>query len=480
MKKQFRLVVPLLTIFVLLLAACGGGVETTEAVPTVDTGAGAVPTESMATEAMPTESMATEAMPTEAMATEAGTMEATEAAGAPTGEVSCGEAQQGDTVSMLYQWSGVEEEKLMAILQPLVDACGIVLQPETTRDQALLDTRVQAGTPPDIAFWNVVQLQQYADDLVAVDEMGIDPEVYRGGWVETGSVDGKWVGMPVKGDIKTIVWYSPANFEALGYTVPTTWEELDALVEQMVADGNVPWAMGFESGDATGWTGSDWIEDILLVTQGPDFVRGLIDGSVSYDDPAVREAYELYGKWAMDEQYTVGGAQGTLTTSFENAIYQVFSDPPEAMMVRQSGFAGGLIAAQFPELQYGADYDFFQLPGAQAVQTGSDWMMAFNNTPAVAAVYNYLASEAGAQAWAAQGFDISANVAAAGGYQDESLQNRADILYNAEASVPDIGDTIPGGFGSAEWRALVNYINGGDLDAALTEAATAQRTALGQ
>jgi len=321
-KKQLRSIVPLLAVLALLLAACGGGAQTT---PTMDAGAG-LPTEPMATEAMPTEAMPTEAMATEVMATEApGSTEAapTESAGA-SADIDCADAHSGDTVSMLYQWSGVEEENLMAILKPLVDACGIVFQPETTRDQALLDTRVQAGTPPDIAFWNVVQLQQYADKLVAVDSLGIDPEVYRGGWVETGSVDGKWVGLPVKGDIKTIVWYSPTNFEALGYTYPSNWEDFKTLVDKMAADGNVPWAMGFESGEATGWTASDWIEDILLVTQGPDFVRGLIDGTTSYDDPAVREAYELYGKWAMDPKYTVGGAQGTLTTSFQNAVYQVF------------------------------------------------------------------------------------------------------------------------------------------------------------
>jgi alpha-glucoside transport system substrate-binding protein len=52
----------------------------------------------------------------------------------------------------------------------------------------------------------------------------------------------------------------------------------------------------------------------------------------------------------MDEKYTVGGAQGTLSTPFLEAIYKPFSDPPEAMMVKQSGFAGGEVAKQFPDL----------------------------------------------------------------------------------------------------------------------------------
>ncbi|MGD2177221.1 MAG: hypothetical protein PVG71_05300, partial [Anaerolineae bacterium] len=62
--------------------------------------------------------------------------------------IDCMGAAEGDEVTLLYQWSGVEEEKLNEILQPLVEACGIKLVPESTRDHALLDTRVEAGTPP--------------------------------------------------------------------------------------------------------------------------------------------------------------------------------------------------------------------------------------------------------------------------------------------------------------------------------------------
>src|SRR6188474_1180852 len=96
-----------------------------------------------------TEAPATEAPATEAPATEA----PTEAPVA--GEIDCKGAQSGDEISMLYQWSGVEEEALNSVLQPLVDACGLVLKPESSRDQALLDTRVQAGTPPDVVFGQV-------------------------------------------------------------------------------------------------------------------------------------------------------------------------------------------------------------------------------------------------------------------------------------------------------------------------------------
>ena len=82
------------------------------------------------------------------------------------GDIACTDVKAGDTLSMLYQWSGEEEAKLTAILAPWSEACGVTVTPESSRDQALLDTRVQAGTPPDITFWNVTQLSQYKHKLI--------------------------------------------------------------------------------------------------------------------------------------------------------------------------------------------------------------------------------------------------------------------------------------------------------------------------
>src|SRR5919109_33760 len=467
--SKFSKILGMLVALTLLLTACGGAEETPP------------PTEVM-TEA-PTEVM-TEA-PTDA-ATEAPTEAATEAAteaptGVPvTGEIDCKGAQQGDEISMLYQWAGTEEAALNQVLQPLLDACGIVLRPESSRDQALLDTRVQAGNPPDVAFWQVAQLVQYQDQLQELDALGANRESYSEFFLDPVTIDGTWLGLPIKADVKSIIWYSPASFEALGYEVPTTWEELDALVEQMVADDQVPWSMGFESGDATGWTGTDFVQDIMLVQQGPDFVLGIIDGSVPYDDPGVQQAYETYGKWATDEAYTVGGAQGTLSTPFLEAIYKPFADPPEAMTVKQSGFAGAAIAKQFPDLQQGADYDFFVVPGIQGLQGAIEPMMVFNDTPAVQALVTYLSSPLGGANWAAATFGLSPNSGATGNYTDPALQKLGDAIAETQGFTPDIGATIPAGFGSAEFQAVSEYVNGGDLETILSNLAEAQATGVSQ
>ena len=133
---------------------------------------------------------------------------------------------------------------------------------------------------------------------------------------------------------------------------------------------------------------------------------------------------------------------------------------------------------QYPDLEYGTDYDFFGVPGAQGLQGGTDYMMVFNDTPAVKAFVAYLTSEAGAKAWAEVGFDLSPNMHAVGMYTDPALAKKADILASATGFTPDIGDSIPGGFGSAEWKAIVDYVNdAATLDAALAEAAAVQAAA---
>ena len=39
------------------------------------------------------------------------------------------------------------------------------------------------------------------------------------------------------------------------------------------------------------------------------------------------------------------------------------------------------------------------------------------------------------------------------------------MLANTKGFTPDIGDTIPGGFGKAEWTTIVDFVNGKPLDA---------------
>ena len=451
MKKLSKILGPML-LAALLLAACGPAATPTQApVP---------PT------AMPA---ATDtAMPAAATNTPAPT---TAAAGA----IDCKGAASGDTLTVAYQWSGSEEESFNTIVKPFEDACGIKITGSSTRDASVLDTMVKS-TPPDVLFWpDLSPLKLYADKLLPLDTVSADQSNYAAYWITLGTAGGKWLAVPAKVDVKSIIWYSPTQFQALGYTVPTTFADLQTLVDKMVSDGTVPWSMGFNNGGAAdGWTGSDFIQDILLATQGPDYVNKIIAGTVPYNDPAVVSAYQIYQKWASDPKYTVGGANGTVNTKFLDAIYKVFSNPPQAMMVKQSGFAGGSIATQYPTLKYGTDYDFFQFPGVQGMQGGADFMMAFSSKPAAQALIAYVTSAVGGQNWAKANFSLSANKNAKGNYTDPQELKLGDMLANTSGFTFDMGDALGAPFNDAEWKGIVSVVQGGDITKTLAGVAAAQ------
>ena len=118
-------------------------------------------------------------------------------------------------------------------------------------------------------------------------------------WVDLGTyadANGKenFYGFAYKMDLKSLVWYSPEQFEDNGYEIPKTMEELIELSDQMVADGNTPWCIGIESGNATGWTATDWMEDLMLRTASPAKYDQWVSNELPFNSPEVINAMEVF------------------------------------------------------------------------------------------------------------------------------------------------------------------------------------------
>lgn len=396
--------------------------------------------------------------------------------GNPSSGIDCAGAKAGDKVAIVHRWEGEEGARFASILKPLADACQLTLEYEYTTSDDTLASRVDANAI-DVAVWGTAELAKYDAKIKTLDSLGARKENYAEFFVSAGTRSGRWLGLPVKADVKTLVWYSPSAFAAKGYVVPTTWAELETLSDAMVAKGDVPWSMGLESGDATGWTGSDFIQDIFLVREGPAFVLDVLSGKIPYTDDRVKQAWLAYGKWARDPKYAVGGPEGTLATPFKDAIFKVFSPTPTAMMLKQAGFVRGELEKAYPGYRYTQDYDFFSVPGSKGLQGGADWLLALKDTPAVRALITYLSSTRGGASWAKSGLDLSPNRGAAGNYTDPVLSKFGETLANTAGFTPDIGDTIPGNFKNAEWKGIVDYLGGADLDPILVTIAAAQADA---
>ena len=109
--------------------------------------------------------------------------------------------------------------------------------------------------------------------------------------------------------VKSFVWYSPSMFEEGGYEIPETWDDLLALTEQIAKDHEgedvKPWCAGIESGGATGWPATDWVEDLVLRSAGADVYdqwvthrfRSTIPQSLRQPKRSARSKDDRYVKW---------------------------------------------------------------------------------------------------------------------------------------------------------------------------------------
>ena len=229
--------------------------------------------------------------------------------------------------------------------------------------------RADAGTLEVAAVPQPGSIPELAEEgkIVALEDLGIDVDALSDlvgeSFVELGEHDGKHYGVPTNINLKSMVWYAKDDFDAAGYKIPETWDALISLSEQMVADGNTPWCVGFNSDGSAGWPATDWMEDIMLRTAGPETYDQWVDHEIPFNDDAVKAAAETFGEILFGEGFVAGGAAATADTMFGDAPGPLFTDPPGCFMHRQASF----IAAQFedaadPAPQSGTDYDWFTLP----------------------------------------------------------------------------------------------------------------------
>ncbi len=265
--------------------------------------------------------------------------------------------------------------------------------------------------------------------------------------------------------MKSLVWYSPENFEDAGYEIPKTMEDLKALTDQIVADGATPWCIGLGSGGATGWPATDWVEDMMLRTQTPDVYDKWVTNEIKFDDPRVVAAIEEFGAFARNDKYVAGGAGTVASTDFRDSPKGLFSSPPQCYLHRQASF----IPAFFPEgTSIGEDADFFYFPAYASKDLGSPVLGAgtlfaiTKDSPGARALIEFLKSPIAHEVWMAQqGFLTPHKGVNTDLYATDSLREMGKILLGATTFRFDGSDLMPGGVGAGSfWTGMVDYAGG--------------------
>jgi len=388
---------------------------------------------------------------------------------------------QEKVVTILGVWGGQELEAFQKVMDAFTAKTGIKAQFEGTRDlPTVLETRLQAGNPPDIAaIPGPGAMKQYAERGALVDlrkhlDMDLLAADLGPAWIELGSYEDGFYGLMISADVKSLIWYRPDVWEAKGYKVPTTWAELEALMDQMVANGDTPWAIGVESGAASGWPATDWIEDIMLRTAGPEVYDQWVAHEIPWTDPRVKEAWEIFGKIVRNSDYVYGGPAAVLSTNFGDSVNDLFTDPPRAMMHRQASFITSFIREANPDVVIGEDVSFFLFPpikeehGNPMLGAG-DMLAQFNDTPEAAEFMKFMATAEAQAIWVgALGKLGTNNKIDPAVYPDDLTRAMAEALNKAEVFRFDGSDSMPAAVGSgAFFEAPLMYIGGEDLDSIL-------------
>jgi alpha-glucoside transport system substrate-binding protein len=270
-----------------------------------------------------------------------------------------------------------------------------------------------------------------------------------------------------------LVWYPKQPFEARGYEVPETWDELMALSDRIVADGGTPWCIGIESGNATGWVGTDWVEDILLRTASPEVYDAWARHDLPFNSPEIRRVFAIMGQIWLNDDYVYGGVANISTESWSDSAVHLFEDPPGCYLHRQASF----VLHSFPQtVRYGQDYDFFYLPpidpefGHPVLGSGDIFAM-FNDRPEVREVMRYLTTAESARALVEGGGYISPHRDTPLEWYPSAAELRyAQIILSADTYRFDGSDLMPREVGTGSfWRGVTDWVEGVDLETVLQE-----------
>ncbi|GGQ02493.1 hypothetical protein GCM10010266_27260 [Streptomyces griseomycini] len=300
-----------------------------------------------------------------------------------------------EPVTILGTWTAKQAEQFETVLRDF----GVPFRYQGTAAQReVLLSKVQSGEPPDIVIMpGIGELAEYADQKLLKPLNGLyDPQEYGAPWKSTGSSSEHVYWVPVKADLKSIVWYRRGH-EPPGAPAPLR-----------------SWCIGMGDDGASGWPGTDWIEDLVLQQHGPDVYEKWAlgaDGTQWWRSGPVRTAWEAWAGLLRQDREAARDALLTDHRGAPDGNGLLFDGRDGCALEHQGSFATSFYKddARHARLTDSAPL----LPGGgsrvRAREVTGDFAALFSDRPQARALIRRLASEEGQQKWADRADVFSAN-----------------------------------------------------------------------
>ena len=346
---------------------------------------------------------------------------------------------------------------------------------------ALIITKIQGGDTPDIALIPQPGVVKQMNSLGAVKPLDstVDMSALKQnmlpGSLDAGTIDGQLYGLLVSANVKGLVFYPKKAWDAKGYKAPKDIAGLEALTNQIKADGGTPWCMGIESDTATGWPATDWIETLVAKYNGVDVYNNWVAHKVLFDSPEVKKATDEFSKLLFTSGNTLGGQSAIVSTNFGTAGNPMFdSAGPKCWLYNQGSFITGFFPKAVTK-DLDANVGVFGFPPATAggdnpVEGGGDMLTMLNDSDNVKTVVKDLSeTDIGNDAAPTSSFisphtDFNLQL-----YPTATTKTIARVAGAATAFLFDGSDQMPAEVGTGSfWKEMTAWISGQeDIDTAL-------------
>lgn len=382
-----------------------------------------------------------------------------------------GEATEAEDrpVTVLGTWTAGQEDAF----RELLDRSGVdyVYQGTAAQREVLL-SQVKSGNPPDIAVMaSPGELADYVreGELQPLDGL-YEPSQYGEPWQPRVSGTRQNYMVPVKADLKSIVWYSK-----------------DAPPEKDRRPAADDWCIGMGDDGASGWPGTDWIEDILLQqTDGTQTYEEWAGGVRNWTSRPIADAWRTWGRMLARDRTTEGGhpaAERALSNDHRGEpgssglLFGGGRKPrgaeraPECSLEHQGSFA-----RTFYGEKHAADARFVPsselLPGGpygrgrqqQRHEVSADFAAMFTSTPASRKLMAYLASSGVQQRWVRSNRPPVHSFSANSGVHDRSYDDATSrdissrLTDQDSVRCLDASDTMPPAVRDAFYEAALRFL----------------------
>ena len=379
------------------------------------------------------------------------------------------------SLTMIGSNSGAEGQTLQKVYQAFTDATGVKINYTGSQDiLTLVKSRVDAGSPPDVADIQLGTAEQYAqagklDDLSSAfgDEL---KKNYSQSLLDDASYNGKVFGV-YQGFSNFMLWYNPQTYT--GPKNPTSWSQITDWTASQAAKGTPAWCAAQNAGGGSGFPGAQLLENIFLKQYGPELYKQWGEGKLAWTSPQVKSAFQELSALIGDNKNVSGGVNGILSAPIATGYNGLVSNPASCQVALWGSWVPGLIGSS---AKPGQNIDYYKVPATDPKYandelfqstvsvgfTDNDTTKAFLQFMASTAAQTYLGSQ---DRWPVANQNVPSNV-----YTSSILQKMSKDYFGNSGTQLAVGPNMLAGAATttAYYKGVMTYLqNPSQLDSVL-------------